>query len=284
MSEYKRFDEKVWASFGKKLLPKDKGSERCLEEQRKFLAACQSGKDDFLKYLEHKGLLDNAVGDDTVHFTYQFTEKEFIYPPDDTQKKIWEAFEILPDEITCKCGFWAYVIIEMVKSGQIRPFFLASELNGADNTGSYMIDNALKSSDASKIDSCVRRILRSMCNPEPRGKRIVFNDFHLGKAYWRWQWADKMSSIMKRDLILKVLNEKYYAEFSARMHTGKTYIGSENIFGGLLLFLEKNRKIGSPKLQQIIERIKYLSVWKAIEAQTPKLNQKEIQEIADSLG
>ena len=122
-----------------------------------------------------------------------------------------------------------------------------------------------------------------MCNPEPRGKRIVFNDFYLGKTYWRWRWADKMSDIMKPNLTLQILDEKYYAGFSAKMHTRKSYISSKNIFGGLLLFLEKNKEIGRKKLEAIIDQIGYLSVWKALEAQTPQSNQKEIEKIAERL-
>ena len=187
MSEYGRLDEKVWGDFGKKL-KKNKGS----EEQKEFLAACRAGKEEFLTYLEHNNLADSVSDGESVSFTHQFTEREFVYPPYDTQKKIWETFKGLPDEITCKCGFWAYVIIRMIEDHQIEPFYLASALNGASNTGGYMIDNTLASDDAKKIDDRVRRILRSMCNPKARGGRIVFNDFYLGKAYWRWRWADKI--------------------------------------------------------------------------------------------
>ena len=278
MSEYKRLDEEIWEDFGKKLT-KNKGS----EEQREFLIACKSRKDGFLTYLKHNNLSGSTHKGEPVNFTHQFTEREFIYPPYDTQKKIWVTFKELPDEITCKCSFWGYVIIRMIEDGQIQPSCLASKSNDVKSTGSYMIDNALKSSDTKEIDDCVRRVLRSMCNPAPRGKRIVFNDFHLGKAYWRWRWADKMSNIMKPDLTLEILDEKYYAEFSARMHDGKSYISSENILGGLLLFLEKNRKVGREKLRAIINQIGYLSVWKALEAQTPQSNQKEIEKIAAQL-
>ena len=278
MSEYSRLDEKVWGDFGKKL-NKNKGS----EEQKEFLAACKSRKDGFLTYLKHHNLSDSTNKGEPVSFTHQFTEREFIYPSYDTQEKIWQAFKELPDEVTCKCGFWGYVIIKMIEDGQIQPSYLASESSDANSTGSYMIYNALTSADAEEIDGCVRRILRAMCNPAPRGKKIVFNDFYLGKTYWRWRWAHKMSDIMKPDLTLEILDEKYYARVSEKMHSGKSYISSKNIFGGLLLFLEKNREVGKEKLKAIIDQIGYLSVWKALEAQTPQFNQKEIEKIAERL-
>ena len=278
MSEYKRLDEEVWEDFGKKLT-ENKGS----EEQREFLIACKSGKDDFLTYLMHHNLSDSPSDGELVSLKHEFTEKGFIYPPYDAQKKIWETFKDLPDEVTCKYGFWGYVIIKMIEDGHIQPSYLASKSNDVKSTGSYMIDDALTSNNAKKIDDRVRRVLRSMCNPKARGGRIVFNDFYLGKAYWRWRWADKMSDIMKPNLTLEILDEKYYAGFSAKMHTRKSYISSKNILGGLLLFLEKNREVGRKKLEAIIDQIGYLSVWKAIEAQDPVSNQKEIKKIAERL-
>ena len=88
----------------------------------------------------------------------------------------------------------------------------------------------------------------------------MFNDFYLGETYWRWRWGHKISDIMKPDITLEILDEKYYAEFSAIMHRRKSYISSGNIFGGLLLFLENNRKVGKKKLAAIIDQIGYLSV------------------------
>ena len=280
MSEYRRLDEGTWGRFGRKLFKDEsKGS----EEQKEFLAACKSGKNDFLRYLKHKKLPDSASDGELVNFTHQFTEQEFIRPPYYIQEKIWQAFKGLPDEIAYKCGFWGYMIIKMIENDQIQPLFLASDSKDTNGTGSYMIDDALTSNDAGKIGVCVRRVLRSICNPAPRGKKIVFNDFPLGKAYWRWRWADKMSNIMEPKLILEILDQKYYVRFSEKMHSGRSYISSENIFGGLLLFLQNNREINREKLTEIIDQIGYLSVWKAIEVQTPQSNQKEIEKIAERL-
>ena len=286
MNEYKRFDETAWGGVGKALL-KDKGSEK----QVKFLNACKLGKDSFLEYIKTSLPDSNIIAGRLVNFTYKFTENEFICPPRNTQEEIWNAFRDISDEVAYKCGFWGHIILRMIEDGNIQPDYLASKLNGINDTGSYIIDKALKSDDKREIDDCVRRVLRSMCNPEPRGKRIVFNDFYLGKAYWHWYWADKMSKLIdiKRDGILKILNEKYYAAFSEKMHSGKSYIGSENILGGLLLFLRQQAQsqqaqITDKELIKIIDLIAYLSVWKALEAQEPESNQKEIRKIADTVN
>lgn len=279
--EYKRIEEKAWQEFGERLLAKDAS-----EEQKDFLRICQSGKDSFLEYMDdhllsHEG---STIGKNEVAFAYQFCEQEFLSPPDDTQKKIWDTFKALPAETMYCCGFWGYVIVRMIKDGQIEPLYLASGLNGRDKTGAYMVDDALKLNDRKQIDDRVRRILRSMCNPEPRGKRVVFDDFCLGKAYWRWCWSHKMSSVigLKFEQIREVLDKDYYGAFAAKMHSGQSYISSPNVLGGLLLYLKEasRKKLTSEQLKEIIDKVSYLSAWKALEIQEPASNKKEIEAIA----
>ena len=252
MTEYKRLDEKAWLECGKNLLT-EKGSER----QEEFLSVCQAGKDDFLRYMdEHLLSCEGHIIDGvTVPFKHKFTEQEFLHIPRDTQQVIWSVFKDVPDEMMACCGFWGYMIISMIENDYIRPYYLASALNGVTKTGIYVIDAALKTDKKKKedrkikIDRCVRRILRSMCNPAPRGKRIVFNDFYLGKSYWRWCWAQKMSEFIELEFekILEILDVDYYAAFSEKMHTGKSYISSEKYFWWAFIIFEgwrqeKNRK------------------------------------------
>ncbi|VVH51816.1 hypothetical protein BPUTSESOX_79 [uncultured Gammaproteobacteria bacterium] len=284
MTEYEKIDESSWHTFGKDIL-RNKGS----EEQINFLQACRNSKDDFLNYLKEKLLSNEGViiKGETVFFNYKFTEAEFRFPPRDTQEIIWGVFGKITKENMGSCGFWGYIIIQMIQHDCITPDYLASNLNGVNETGIYMLDSAITSDDNKKVDDCVRRILRSMGNPAPRGKRIVFNDFYLGKAYWRWNWANKMSNEIDLSLeeILNTLDEKGYTEFYQAMHTGggKSYISQTNILGGLLLFLHKNPETLVKNIKKIIDIISYLSVWKAIEIQSPELNKQEIQMIANNL-
>lgn len=279
MIEYKRIDEAIYNDFGKQLLS-DKGSDKQIE----FLQVCRNDKDSFLNYLNDNLFnKENSIDGENVDFDYRFTEAEFRFPPMDTQQVIWDVFHEIPLENMVFCGFWGEVIISMIKHDCIKPDYLASNLNGVNETGAYMLDRAIESDDNKKIDDCVRRILRSMGNSAPRGKRIVFNDFYLGKAYWRWNWANKMSNevSLSFDEILKIFDETSYAVFSAKMHSGKSYISQTNTLGGLLLFLKENNLKG--KLEKVIDTISYLSVWKAIEIQSPELNKKEIEIMANNL-
>ena len=288
ITEYKRIEEKAWLEFGKRLLEKADAADPgdTSETQKGFLRICQSGKDSFLGYMDEHLLSreGSTIGKNEVAFAYQLTEREFLYPPQDTQEKIWDTFKDLPAETMYCCSFWGYVIVRMIKDGQIEPRYLASGLNGKNATGAYMIEDALKSNDSKQIDDRVRRILRSMCNPAPRGKRVVFDDFYLGKAYWHWFWSHKMSSVigLKSEQIREVLHKDYYGAFAAKMHSGQSYISSQNVLGGLLLYLNEasGEKPTSGQLKEIIDNVSYLSAWKAIEIQEPASNQKEIKAIA----
>ncbi len=275
MSEYRRISEQGWNEFGKQLL-KDKGS----DEQIAFLQACKDGKDNFLGYL-HNNLLskeDVIVGDNSVDLVHRFTEREFRSPCNDTERIIWNCFEAIPKVLLASCGFWAQMIIDMLKSEKIASDYLAGDAKQLDEEGCYALDEAIQSGDAGKIDSRVRRVLRSMCNPAPRGKRVVFDDFCLGKAYWRWRWASKISFQLNlsSDEVLTIFDNTSYGVFAAKMHSGRSYISQENVLSGLILLL-KETNLKDKKLKSVIDGMSYVSAWKAIEMQLPVLNKKEMQ-------
>lgn len=284
MNKYKRFDETAWHEFGKTLL-----AERGSDEQKDFLNSCMFGKEEFLRYVEENlpskpWCLNGVIGSTNCTLVLDrqgFSEKEFVslseFP--ENEQIIWGAFKDADDAVY-SYGFWGYVTLDMIKKSYIKPVFLARSGNGVKT-----IDKALKGNDDKEIDSVVRRILRSMCNSAPRGKRVIFNECYLGKSYWRWHWAEKMSQHipLSPEEIRDVLTATCYSSFSAKMHSGKSYIGSKNVLGGLLLYLEKEASEGSKKLEKIINQISYLSAWKAIEMQSAAVNQTEIQQIAKNL-
>ena len=199
MTGQKRYVRQEWYDFGK-ILTERPGQ----DEQREFLESCLS-RDTFLEYMNNRLPTDNLDGGSALgDFDHQFTELEFIDPPlETTQKHIWEAFSPAGvsgnEELYADCCFWGVVIREMVDRGLVEaPWLAAGASDTHDDAGRDNIENALcaEGDDAAKaMDACVRRILRSMCNPSPRGARIVFNDFPLGRSWWRWRWAERMASL-----------------------------------------------------------------------------------------
>ncbi len=306
MIEYQKFDEAKWLAFGKRLLP-TVAKLNLSSEQVEFLEACRDGQAAFLDYLDTHFLYEKGavVGQKVVPFRYKFSENEFfLISTKDTQKIIWDGFKAVDEETKFSCGFWGYIIVEMLKNGAIeKPSDLASTKN---MTGHAHIDDALAGTPKN-VDDCVRRILRSMCNSKARGHRIIFYDFPLGRTYWRWHWAHKMagyempvdelsahglsihdkSADINLDFaqVLAALDMSNYRVFAEKMHTGRSFISAPNILGGLLLFLahsDKSNKVNNIGI--IIDRLAYLSSWKAIELQSPADNQLEIEAIADNLA
>lgn len=286
MNNYKRFHEETWLEFGKTLL-KVKNS----DEQVYFLESCKSGKDRFLGYMENyllttSNYLDGIIGEIICPLDFnrsELREQEFINPEQfpENEQVIWDAFKDTGDAVSCN-GFWGYVTLNMIKKNYIQPAYLERSGDGVK-----AIDHALQDKINDDIDTAVRSILRSMCNQAARGKRVIFNECYLSKSYWRWQWADKMSSHIQlsSEEIREILNATYYAIFAEKMHSGKNNIDSENVLGGLLLYLKNNQdKVNSTLLGKIIDQISNLNSYKDMEKQNSAVNHKAIQQIADKLS
>ena len=267
-------DSKLWNDFGDRLLQKND-----VTRQKKFLAACTS-RDIFLKYLRSELQTDNFGFDSLIRFDYQFTESEFFSPPEDTQKTIWERFNkfnLSPICMSDEC-YWGRVMLDLIERGKIEPEWLAANSSNTSE-GAQLIDHALKSHKEKEIDTCVRRILRSLCNPRPRGRRVIYSDFPISRSWWRYYWAHWMSDHLELELerILEILESSIYHMLAERMHSGRSFISFPNIIGGLLLFLDKAQEpINTDALRQITNKIAYLIIWKALEMQNPSLVCDEI--------
>ena len=301
MTIYARLENEPWKNLGDRLVkPKEKGT----PEQRDFLKACQS-KSSFLAYMSENGIsLQTHYPGENICLDYRFTENEFLHPEaSTTQKKIWETFKGIDKETASDDRFWALVVLDLIDKDKIHPAYLAlKKANSEEGTGLARIEEALNRVEQEgtndeatnkEIDSCVRRILRSLCHPKPRStRRLLFYDFSLGATWWRWHRAEQMSDLLKIDAkeIRSILSERYYGTIAERLYSGKSYLGSENVFGGLLLFLnEKNAEMATrqatenAKIKDIINALAYVSAWKAIELQTPEGNKAEIHRIYEQL-
>lgn len=292
VSKRKCYPRQEWFGFGNRL-KRAKGK----DEQREFLEACLS-QDDFLKYMNKYLPMDGIDGASALgNFDHRFTELEFVEPPlETTQKYIWEAFAPIDkgedEELYADCCFWGVVVREMVERGLVKAPWLAAEASDTHNGAGYdNIDNALCAGGedaATTMDKCVRRILRSMCNPAPRGARVVFNDFPLGKSWWRWRWAERMAEFLEieRDDILEgALSGRNYASIAAKMHSGRSYLSPDSVFGGLILFLRdpQGAQLPGRRLEKIIDELAAQSAWQAVELRPSAENRDEIERLHRAL-
>ena len=288
MTERKRYPRQEWYNFGKGLIEQPDE-----DKQREFLEACLS-RETFLEYMNDHLPTDNIDGCSALgNFDHQFTELEFVEPPlETTQKYIWEAFGPTEaggnEELYADCCFWGVVVREMVERGLVEaPWLAAGAGDTHDDAGRDNIENALSAEgkDAAKaMDDCVRRILRSMCNPRPRGARIVFNDFPLGKSWWRWRWAERMAGVLhieREDILGQALGSSNYAIIAAKMHSGRSYLSADNVFGGLILFLRdpQGAQLPGKRLGKIIDELAAQSAWQAIELRAPVENRDELERL-----
>lgn len=279
--EPQRLNSESWAKFGERLLNKNDTS-----PQIEFLRACRS-KDSFDTYVSNRLQTENSKTGSSIVFPHRFTQNEFYYPPEDTQKTIWETFKDFPHESMSDVCFWGHVMLDLIKNDSFEPAWLAANSGGISEDGEFVIDMVLKSpEEVEKIDKCVRRILRSMCNPQPRGKRIVYFDFPLGKSWWRYYWADKMSKHIDLDFkcILEIMDLSSYQALAERMHSNRSYISFPNVFGGILLFLDKTSdSVNSKTIGKIANGLAYLIIWNSIEMQKPNLVCEQINNIYESI-
>ena len=270
--DHQHFEEKSWSEFGKNLLW-EKGSDR----QKAFLTACL-GRDTFIEELNQNLHLEQ--GSSNIPFDYTFTEAEFRQPCPEAEQAIWKAFQGIDEETASDDRFWGAVVFKMIKARQIKPAWLAADSGEEEDEGGQRIARVLDS--GKEIDDCTRRVLRSLCHRGPRRKRVIFYDFSLGKVWWRRHWAQKMVELLRKDeeKLLGILNATSYKTIAEKLYSGRSYLGMENVFAGLLLFMcEHPHPVKGGQLKAIIDSLAYLASWKAIELQPPEENCKEIRRI-----
>ena len=179
---YEEFDEGDYTKLRRSLIRKPaKGT----TVQREFLAKVRHTSE-FLEFM------NNAVG---VHEGGQFgplaermSEAEFGNPPSDTERRLFDAWGALTPRIACRAPFWGCVTYRHIEAGRIESSFLAQD-GGGSSSGARRIDTALAAhgdSAASKLDGCVRTVLRRLGGlPEVRGNRSVYVNCPLARAWWR---------------------------------------------------------------------------------------------------
>jgi len=248
-----------------------------IDEQIKFLKACRGGNEIFLKYLQPFILKSEAlVGKESAFVDIQLTEREFRNPPEDTQEQIFDSFKDYPSESLSYNGFWGYFIINLIKTNAIQSSYLAANTGNNNQSGLTCLDYALKdpSNDKDLVDSTVRRVLRSMCNPAPRGKRILFNSFVIGSSFWRWNFANLVSLALGREIeeVLSILNTEMFNQISELVHANDSWLSHKNVLAGVVLYREKYRNIKVGSFKYNVGKLRYMSPWKAIELQSPDEN------------
>ena len=224
---YAELESVEYAKLRRSLIRK---SAKGADIQRKFLEAAQD-TDEFLAYFKTVKVQE---GDDLEPLADQMSEAEFVNPPSDTERRLFEGWRELTPRIACRTQFWARVTLRHIEEGRIESSFLAAR-DGGHMTGKQRIDLALgKSGQESTglLDDCVRSVLRRFGGlPEARGNRSVYVNCPLARAWWRErlveQVAEDEDSRWRIRRVVHPRSQQYWEELV-------TFIVSRNsVFGSI---------------------------------------------------
>ena len=259
----------------------DKGID--IAKAHEFLKAFKD-IDSFLDYFKFEDLNSKFE----IEFDKPISENEFANLSFD---KAQVAFESLSKqnfnefEATNERN-WLYLNINLVKQNIIKPSFFGFASNRS-STGAENIKKALDCKDQEIIKDILRIIARNMYGATLglRGKKGIYQDISLAKAWWRFYLAKEISQNTNLNLeqIYKyfVAQKSNYNELIMRMSGGLTIIANPNTRDALILFLlEQNEKITGDKLKQMIKKIGIESAWRLIGGLNLKENLQIIKEFA----
>lgn len=178
---YEEFDESAYTKLRRSLIRKPaKGT----DVQKEFLARVR----DTAEFLEYVRTEVPVISGERFHpLAERMSEAEFGNPPSDTERRLFDAWTDLTPRVACRSPFWGCVTFRHIEARRIESSFLAQDRVGS-STGAQRIDAALAASGdaASKLDSCVRTVLRRLGGlPEVRGNRSVYVNCPLARAWWR---------------------------------------------------------------------------------------------------
>ena len=239
------------------------------EVQREFLETVRN--DEGSKFVEIVGSITTHEGEDLSLLQFPFSEGEFVNPPFQTEKRMYQIWSDLSPAEASSSSFWAHVTIQHLKFQRIWPSYLACS-GSSGKSGQERIERALKSNDeerAKYIDDCVRTIFRQMGGlPEIRGNRSVFVDCPLARGWWRQYLvsrAAKCKSNLKDTTVGRVVRESkgHWERFVAAMVSRNPVFGLEQVQDAFLISLShigqkiedsKGKKITSDEVQNLCQR------------------------------
>ena len=236
--EYREFIDSEYSKLRRGLLAQ-KGSAR----QEEFLVAAKSSHC-FVDYLTSRvgtqGAADIALTDSPM------SESEFSAPPSDTEARLYDSWAEVDPRTACRTTFWANVTCRHVRNRRIRSAYLAGDLSNSAG-GAARIDKALAHRGSKRpkvLDDCVRTILRRLGGiPEQRGKRTVYVDCPLARAWWReWlarQIAKGDAEVIRRVRMVLRINQTYWEKIVDRIVSRNSTFGSEEVRAAFLSCLAR---------------------------------------------
>ena len=262
MPKYYLCSKDTWHDFGS--LTIEEGNQGQYN-RNKFFEACKD-KNNFLNYIN----IPPSGETPPPILTKKLTEREFIKPPEEIQRQIYDIYKDISDQYKHDPTFWLYVHLEMIKEDIIEPSFLANDdrFNGKQ-TLDFLTNNY--EGNVQDRNNMVRKILRRLCNTAPRGKRTLSNpnDCPISGVYWRQALIARIEQASDSRLKAKEIANRFtmnlYVEICGRLFSGKSYYGDPRILAGLVIFLKQKPGIKKETVKNLLEGIGKIIAWKAID-------------------
>ena len=267
MVKYYLYSKENYQKFGYSFLEIEEDNQYRRNYRNDFFEACKD-KTAFLAFIEE--IFTNLSGDTPPPILdTKLTEKEFIKPPQETQKAIYTIYKDVPNQYVHNPIFWFCVNLEMIKKDIIEPSFLA---NDEKFDGKQKLDFLTNNRNDNKdCDTTVRKILRRLCSTAPRGKRTLIepNDCPISGVYWRQAliaWIEQASEEkLKAKEISNRFNMDLYGKICEQLFSGKSYYGDPRMLAGLVIFLKNKTGIKKDKVENLLKEMGKIIAWKAID-------------------
>ncbi|MBF2760293.1 MAG: hypothetical protein ISN28_08470 [Ectothiorhodospiraceae bacterium AqS1] len=229
-------------------------SERGGDIQRHFLAKARDNSWDFCEIIRKWGLQE---GDEPPVPIRKWSEKELIDPPSYTEEIIVEIWKDLTLAEASKPGTWFSIHLAMMEKGMIHSSYFAAEHG---RTGRDHISDVLDGNDRDdKIDRCVRLILRRLGGVLERGKRTVYENCPVARAWWRYRYAKEANGIFERqetkDLSNLLRKKPVWNSLIPAMTSSLTLIGDSKIRPSLVSFLGSEAKSSDDLTKKEIDHL-----------------------------
>lgn len=174
MTPYRRFREAPYRERLKALLDVQGGP-----LQKEFLEAVRDSR----AFVDYMSALPVAGNKETPLWQESISEADFRALPPELELRLYRRWANIPGDVARRSEFWGYVTTCHIRAGRIDSTHLTAT---NQLPRSSAIDQALADDAPAKIDRCVRDALRRMGAPPPvRGRRSVYVDCILARAWWR---------------------------------------------------------------------------------------------------
>ncbi len=224
---------------------------------------------------------------------------------------LWEAMGRLKPIDASLPGLWLYLTLHAIEHRVIESHFLASGLNGTNDTGKSRIDKALQNSDELVSSGSVmvpryldtsRLILRRMFGAiSERGIKAIFVEVPFAKIWWQQyiahQIAEETDIAANKMVSFLVDNKAIYSDLTMYMSGKLTVIGDRVVRDGLMDFFfnaakenvgDKEKPEGftttGKNFRMLIRRLGVILSWRAMGILNVAENRQTAYECAAEIG